>query len=370
MRSSNWLSFAFVSIIASTAALAGCTEPKGEIAGCSSDDQCKGVRVCGPQGECVSPLALADAGGDAGGDTGMSADAGADSSRPDTSTPDSGSNDTGNDTNPGACGAAPTASATIGTDGEPFAATVEAEPGATIELDASASSAAGGTINSYEWSVVEHPYTGALPHLKPKIATAAGGEASFEALAVGTYVIELTVLDSGGTESCNTVRLEAVVEPKSDIFVELVWDTPGDNDQTDDDGSDMDLHYKHPDGVWGYEPLDIFWYNATSDWGQENEDRDDPVLIRDDETGAGPESIAHDRPEELRYSVGVYYYDDYDFGPSDATVRVYIDGDLAHEVTGERLDDGDTFYEAVTINAGNETVTADDKHYDGYPPAE
>ncbi|WP_168210964.1 PKD domain-containing protein [Persicimonas caeni] len=365
MRSLNWIGVAFVTLVASGAALSGCTEPKGEIAGCSSDDQCKGVRVCSPQGECVSPLALEDAGTDSG--TNPGEDAGtsdaytADASRPDADLPPE---DAGEDTSTGDCNNALTAVATIESGGNSSPNAITIEPGANVTLDANAST---GDISRYEWSFIDFPYASNLRHLKPNL-NASGRGASFVASTLGTYVMELTVFDSANMPGCDTARVEATVATDAEIYVELVWDTPGDTDQLDGDGADMDLHYKHPDGEWGYEPLDIFWYNPTADWGIERNPRDDPELIRDDEDGAGPESIAHPQAERLKYAVGVYYYDDYGFGPSDATVRVYIDGALAHEVAGERLEGADMFYEAVTIDAATGSVSVDDKHYDGYPP--
>lgn len=347
--------------------LSGCTEPRGELAGCTTDEQCKGVRVCSAEGRCISPLALPDptdtgehdTSSDAGPNNNGQADTGDTAPLPDT-----GPGDTGPDTtDPTTCESAPTARLA----GSNTPLTVE--PGASVSLDASPSSAAQGQIQRYEWSIIEHPYASSLPHLKPALdRRQAGASVSFEANTVGTYIIDLVVVDDAGTESCNTARAEVTVDPDVDVFVELVWDTPNDDDQTDGDGADMDLHYKHPDGEWGYEPLDIFWNNLTADWGEQNQRRDDPELIRDDEDGAGPESVAHNRPERLRYSVGVYYYDDYGFGQSEATVRVYLDGVLAHEVGAESLPGFDTFYEAVTIDADDETIEIDDVHYDGYPP--
>ena len=39
--------------------------------------------------------------------------------------------------------------------------------------------------------------------------------------------------------------------PDEDIHLQLVWDTPGDADQTDLDGSDVDLHFCTPVGSIG-----------------------------------------------------------------------------------------------------------------------
>jgi hypothetical protein len=365
MSGKKWMMLSGAATMALSMLVSGCTEPRGELAGCTTDQQCKGVRLCSSQGECVSPLALPDP------DVGIGDDISSpDTSSPDTSSPDAGPDDAGDvSTPPGdtggdtteTCESAPTARLAGS------AATRTVEPGTSVTLDASASTASQGQIDGYEWSFIDYPYASALPHLEPKLVHQADGRVSFEAKTVGTYIVELTVVDDGGKESCNAARAEVVVATDKDIFVELVWDTPGDPDQTDDDGADMDLHYRHPDGDWGLGRLDIFWYNPTADWGEQGQRRDDPELIFDDEDGAGPESVEHDRPEDLNYRVGVYYYESHGHGASEATVRVYLDGALAHEVSAESLPGAMAFYEAVTIDADNKTIAVDDVHHSDYP---
>ncbi len=348
---------------------AGCTEPKGERGGCAADNQCKGDRVCSSQGVCVDPSALADASGQTGGDqdAGPTADAGPShdaSTPPDAAQVDAGTQDTGES----ACAQAPTAVATIAADGQPSGQSIEAAPDTLIKLDGRSSTAPNGTIRKYEWSFVKFPYQADLPNQKPRLQVGQDGTASFRAKNIGTYVLELTVQDSHGTKSCAAARVTAEVNTDAQIYVEMVWTTPGDHDQTDNNGTDLDLHYKHPQGEWGYEPLDIFWYNPTADWGSRNNHDDDPKLLFDDDDGNGPESVVHDQAQPLSYRVGVYYYDDNGMGPSDVTIRVYLNGTLSREITGERMPGKDTFYEALTIDAGHMTTHLDDAHYDGYPP--
>ena len=65
---------------------------------------------------------------------------------------------------------------------------------------------------------------------------------------------------------------------------------------------------------------------------------DDPGLDRDDTDGAGPENVNLNIPEEgLTYRVGVHYWNDHGFGPSLATVRVYIYTSLVFSVTDVEL---------------------------------
>jgi hypothetical protein len=141
-----------------------------------------------------------------------------------------------------------------------------------------------------------------------------------------------------------------VVTPDEAIHVELLWSTLGDPDEFDEGpkvGTDLDLHVVHEysggqdldgDGLAdGYfdEKWDCFWYNPFPEWGTIDPNLDDnPGLDRDDTDGAGPENMNLSVPEDgITYKVGVHYWKDpkspdfpMGFGPSLATVRVYIFG--------------------------------------------
>ena len=79
-------------------------------------------------------------------------------------------------------------------------------------------------------------------------------------------------------------------------------------------------------------------------------------LDRDDTDGAGPEIIQLAALEEGTYRVGVYYWTDNDFGPSFATVRIYVDGALAFESAEVGLAPQD-FWEVATITGPNAPLT-------------
>ena len=181
-----------------------------------------------------------------------------------------------------------------------------------------------GTVQSYEWTIVQQP-TGSTTRMTP---SAASPEPSLFIDLAGDYVIELKVFDDRGTESCGEqaiITISAV--PNEAVHVQLVWDTPADPDQTDTFGTDLDLHFLHPNGNWNSSPWDCYWLNKTADWGRPGDPSDDPSLDIDDTDGAGPENINLDEPEAgVAYEVGVYYFSDWGMGPSYATVRVYIDG--------------------------------------------
>jgi hypothetical protein len=144
-----------------------------------------------------------------------------------------------------------------------------------------------------------------------------------------------------------------------------VWDTPGDDDQTDVSGSDVDLHFLHPRGNdWfraGGGDYDCYFANPTPDWGLAGRNEDNPSLDIDDTNGAGPENINLDQPENTQalggpYRVGIHYYRAdagafagvNTFGFSDVTVRIYLGGVLTHEVT-RAMNDTNDFWEVAGI---------------------
>ena len=127
------------------------------------------------------------------------------------------------------------------------------------------------------------------------------------------------------------------------IHIELLWTTPNDPDETDEGptaGADLDLHFTHPfavsrdtngDGVpepWFDGQYDAFWFNPHPNWGSlDPAVDDDPRLDRDDTDGAGPENLNVQAPEAATYRIGVHAWSDHGYGPSYATVRVYVYGE-------------------------------------------
>ena len=165
------------------------------------------------------------------------------------------------------------------------------------------------------------------------------------------------------------------------IRVEFTWDTPNDPDQTDEGpeaGADVDLHFMHPlakspgsnsidfdaDGEkdgWFDQAFDCFWFSFNPDWGPTNplnpgEAVNDPTVVQDDTDGMGPEIIELLEPEEnTTSSVGVHYWNDHGYGPSYATVRIYIDDALVYEKEDVKMEEYD-FWEAATVNVSTMEV--------------
>lgn len=175
------------------------------------------------------------------------------------------------------------------------------------------------------------------------------------------------MFDDIGVESCEPARVTVEAVRGDDLYIELTWRTPGDPDETDANGADLDLHLLHPNGQWNQAPFDIFWNHPHGEWGAPG-GGDDPQLEREDSDGAGPEIISLNNPESgLAYSVGAYYFDDHGFGPSLATVRIRSGGQLIHEAVDRELRSTGVFWNVASISWPSRQALAVDKVRIGFP---
>lgn len=259
-------------------------------------------------------------------------------------------------------------------------------PQTILHLDGSPSFAQTGKIAKYRWEV-DQP-TGSVALFKPNAQLPA---AQFQPNVAGDYTFRLRVWDTADKESCVPAEKKVKVLPDQAIHVELLWDTPGDPDQSDEGpaaGADLDLHFAHPFGAgldfdgdkladpWFDPTYDAFWFNKSPEWGSYDPNVDDnPSLDRDDTDGAGPENLNLTLPENgMSYSVGVHYFNDFGKGPSTAEVRIYVYGQLKYQVKSEPLKKGDMWYVATVdwpsgniagkqpLNGGKFFITNDYPH--------
>ena len=214
-----------------------------------------------------------------------------------------------------------------------WAKNLDLAPLDTVILDGSLSFDKESSSLEYFWSVKS------APHDSTSKIAADGDKASFFIDLAGNYELCLSVQDSAQMMSCNTdcVTIQAV--PRETIHVQLVWNTPADSITGDSDGSDLDLHFLTlPTGTWGdtgspqlNNGTDVYFQNRAPIW-QASQIQEEPSLDRDDKDGEGPENVNLDKPEACRwYAIGVHYYNDYGFGPSQATVRIYVNGKMYFE---------------------------------------
>jgi len=248
-------------------------------------------------------------------------------------------------------------------------AELQTDLAATVRLDGSASSDVGGTIDRYEWSVISRP-AGSRATFVPSRSDVTP---SFTVDMPGTFAIELLVFDDEGNRRCGERALVTIeVVPEGDIRAHLMWDTPADPGPPDTDGSDVDLYYKDlSQGIdrWKNSFYVISHTNSTADWGVPRDSSDDPVLEKDDQNGAGPETMRHDNPPGNRaYGLGVHYYGSNGFpGPVFATLRLYSDGQLVHEAGPQILRREKAFWRAFEVTWPGLAITPIDELNVGIP---
>jgi hypothetical protein len=209
--------------------------------------------------------------------------------------------------------------------------------GATLTLDSASSVGVLAGVERRAWSA-----TGPRGLVAAWAPASDAPVATVRLDAVGSWTLRLAVWDADGRPGCTiATHTVEVLPPPAGLHVELTWQTPGDLDPTDDGpgaGADIDLHLRHPlatgldidgDGQldgWFDVPFDAHWLNPTPDWGQLGVGADDPRLWRDDTDGEGPELIALLTPPVASVTLGAHTWDDHGYGPSDATVSVWLDG--------------------------------------------
>lgn len=227
-------------------------------------------------------------------------------------------------------------------------------PQTMTSLTSTCSKAAPGhTLTKYEWSV-EQPTGSAstfVPNAKQKAV-------SFLPNVAGDYTFKLQVYDELGTAACAVATRVLHVVPDNKLHIELTWDTPGDPDQADEKGADLDLHLAHPDAPtlkgqpdldgngepdpWWAQCYDCFWINKSPTWPDVSDTDDDPNVDLDDTNGQGPENISMAWPlENEKYWIGVYYWSDGGYGASTPRLRIYLDKVLVVDKLGPKLNKGD-----------------------------
>jgi len=233
----------------------------------------------------------------------------------------------------------------------------EVIPQTVVHISSRESFAPFGSISDVQWTITE-PAGTPKPQFLPSPTTP---EPVVELNSVGLYTFTLQVRDEFGNRSgsveCPNTTYDVLVQPDQAIHVELTWLTPGDSDEADTgegEGSDLDLHFAHQnatgpdldgDGLpdpWFDQYWDSFWFNKEPDWATLGEPRDDPHLDRDDYDGAGPENLNLSVPENgVTYRIGVHYWNDWGFGPTTATIKVFHYADEIYNVTLEDMDEHD-----------------------------
>ncbi len=272
----------------------------------------------------------------------------------------------------GAIGTCPeaVAGATVrGTPAQP-SSTITATPLDYVVLDGSESTDEDGEVVSWQWEILESP-PGTPVDLEPSQSDPTDQDQSVrevQVLTAGTYRFGLDVTDDSGFHSCQQAVVEVVVIPDQNIHIELTWTNPDDPDETDDEGSDLDVHLaKMGPGEWFHNNYSIFYLNPNTE-GDPIWNPEDPSLDIDVQDGMGPENITMSTPDDCQwYAVGVHYFAER-WGTAYATIRVYINGSLRNEWLYYPLESAGNFWDVARIHWDSEASDATIIEVDGFYP--
>lgn len=216
----------------------------------------------------------------------------------------------------------------------------------TAQFDGTAShDPDGGNIVGYEWEMIAKP-SGSNASIQ--LIDADGALVEFFVDFAGDYTIQLTVTDDEGATGTTTFDFSAV--PWNAIHVELAWDI---------DVSDVDLHFvdQTSGGTFYQAPWDCYYGNTQPNWGSASDSTDNPRLDIDDVDGYGPENINLDKPiDGHTYRVYVHYFSDDGLGPTNATVRIYLNGTLQYEGI-KLLSATDKVWDVATVEWPSGSIT-------------
>lgn len=187
----------------------------------------------------------------------------------------------------------------------------------SVVVDGSSSLDPNGEELTYHWSLLQTP-TGS----QSSISSTTGSSFVWVPVDVaGRYRVGLTVENASGVPSAQSeCNWEAT--PPDDIYVELSWQ---------DRHADMDLHLlTDSEGLFGF-ATDCCWCNTSPQWNSVEDTN--PVLLMDSEDGSNPEVVAVTTGVEGEYFVRVHYFADNGGGSTEATLRVFVQGQLAGQYT-------------------------------------
>lgn len=224
-----------------------------------------------------------------------------------------------------------------------------AAPGATVELDGSASADPEGQLPlQFAWSIKASPLGS---RSRPTPADAPKTNLLLD--LPGAFTLQLKVTDAAGCVSKPAFK-EVSAIPAEQLLVELVWDNPD---------TDFDLHMV-PEGEDFFAPKDCYFAEGhmRPDWGVQGDPSDDPSLDRDALTGYGPEIISYPNPANGRYRVMVHFFSAHrsKAPATTATLRIYEFGVVRSE-TRRLMVREDQKWIALSVDWPSGTITPIDE---------
>lgn len=162
---------------------------------------------------------------------------------------------------------------------------------------------------------------------------------------VGTLVVDYNGGMGPSSVSVNLVG-EVIPPPPTEtaMSLKLQWTS---------NGTDVDLHFVRPGGVFYEAPGDCYYGNDTPEWGNASDTTDNPYLDVDDVDGYGPEETNLSAAPAGRYEIYAHYFSDNNTGPTESIVEVYIAGQLAATRTRPSLRCGQVWHVGTIDWTGN-----------------
>ena len=189
--------------------------------------------------------------------------------------------------------------------------------GDLVTVDGGGSSDPNGLALTYQWSALQIP-VGSNAILN---TTDQSTFVNMEIDLAGTYKVGLVVENESGQRSPQAECLWEV-EPVADVYAELSWQ---------DTQSDFDLHMTTTvDGLFQFDS-DCCWCNPEPNWSSVADAN--PILINDSEDGQEAEIIEVVEAGDGEYYFRVHYFSDNGAGDTDATIRIYVEGQLVGQYT-------------------------------------
>ena len=216
-----------------------------------------------------------------------------------------------------------------------------------------------------------HAPNGYPEHFHWSITTPDGSLAPIESEALrplymptvpGHYTFRLDRLDAAGVPCAPLTRDFTLTTPS--VHVVTTWRTPHYEtfvpSSLDWRKPDVDLHLLHSGGDTFFDlRWDCFFDNPSPEWGADGPDEDPELFdlwMIDDALEVIAVAPRSSPGSDENHRVGVHYWEDYGFGESFATVRVYVDGVLRDTWADVALRQGD-LWESHIIDWPSGTVT-------------
>ena len=217
-------------------------------------------------------------------------------------------------------------------------------PGTAVRFIGDHSHSMAGEVRRWRW-FVDQPW----PDWGEFLPSERFPNPQFEVGPPGVYTFCLEVWDADERKSCEPSCRKMLVAADGLIQVQLAWrleNEPVLPRDEDEPGPDLDLHLVHPDAPSDlaavnpyFDPvLDCWAGNPAPDWPPAGDEAGDPVLLRADDDGVGPEFLHVLAPEPgLAYEIAVHYPDDHGLGAVLASVQVFVSQQLVVDLSAVRL---------------------------------